>query len=178
MLAAAAEQIETVGAQGLSLRGVAAQAGLSRQAPYNHFANKEALLAELAGQGFARLRADICAVAGYPDGVQALERAGAAYIDFAQASPAMFHLMFSRELVDLSQFPDIAAVADSAFQSLVDIIATFAPSSSVDDLALAAWCLVHGYATLCIELGLEAKVESARRASLFAQLIKANVDGR
>ncbi|PXA97144.1 TetR family transcriptional regulator, partial [Nostoc sp. 3335mG] len=43
LIAAAGEWLEEVGAAGLSLRGVAERAGLSRQAPYNHFADKEAM---------------------------------------------------------------------------------------------------------------------------------------
>lgn len=61
LITAAGELLETVGAAGLSLRQVAERAGLSRQAPYNHFDDKEALLAELARIGFERLAA---AVAG------------------------------------------------------------------------------------------------------------------
>ena len=41
------------GAANLSLRRLSQDAGLSRQAPYNHFADKEALLAELVREGFA-----------------------------------------------------------------------------------------------------------------------------
>lgn len=172
LLLIAAQQLEEVGARRLSLRAIAAQAKLSHQAPYNHFSNKEALLAELVKRGFNQLEDAIRAVAGYPDDTQALECAGAAYINYAQSSPALFHVMFSRELVDIRQFPETAAAADAAFHSLVEIVEAFAPPSNVDDLALAAWCLVHGYATLCIELRLEEQTESMRRASLFAALVK------
>lgn len=175
LLLTAAQQLEEVGARGLSLRAIAAQAGLSHQAPYNHFSNKEALLAELVKRGFNQLENAIRSVAGYPDDTLVLERAGAAYINYAQSLPALFHVMFSRELVDIRQFPEAATAADAAFYSLVEIIASFAPAPSVDDLALAAWCLVHGYATLCIELGLEEQTETMHRASLFAALIKQKV---
>src|SRR6185437_14498166 len=61
LLAAAADLLEEVGAAGLSLRQVAEHAGLSRQAPYNHFENKEALLAELVRDGFDQLAASLAA---------------------------------------------------------------------------------------------------------------------
>lgn len=174
LIAAATELVERVGARDLSLRGVAARAGLSRQAPYNHFADKEALLAELVRAGFQRLQQDVRATRGYPTAAASLARAGEAYIAFAQRSPAVFRLMFSRELVDLSRFPDAAQAADAAFQSLVEIVATFAPPSRVADVALAAWCIVHGYATLCIEVGLEDGRARARRARAFARIIRAD----
>ncbi len=172
LLGAAAALLEAAGAQGLSLRAVAARAGLSRQAPYNHFADKEALLAELAAEGVRRLKARICSTPGYPASAASLERAADAYVGFAQRTPALFRLMFSRELVDLSRFPDAARVADDAYQSLVAIVATFTAPSRVADLSLAAWCIVHGYATLCIETGVEDSRQRVPRARLFARIIR------
>jgi AcrR family transcriptional regulator len=172
LLGAAISLIEAAGAQGLSLREVAEKAGLSRQAPYNHFANKEALLAELVKGGFRRLEAQIRSVKGYPASAASLERAADAYIRFAQESPALFRLMFSRELVYVSRFPDAAAAAAAAFGSLSGIIATLTSAERVAELSLAAWCLVHGYATLCVENALEAKSRRAQRARLFARIIR------
>jgi AcrR family transcriptional regulator len=164
--------LEKVGAQGLSVRGLAARAGLSRQAPYNHFPDKEALLAELVGEGFKRLTALISATPGYPTSAASLERAAEAYIGFAQRSPALFRLMFSRELVDISRFPEVAKIAAEAFGSMKRIIATLTNPARIDELALAAWCLVHGYATLCIENGLEDERRRAQRARMFARMLR------
>lgn len=177
LLAAAAELIETAGAAGLSLRQVAERAGLSRQAPYNHFADKEALLAELVRAGFERLASDIAAPDDGCAGGAALERAADAYINFAQTSPALFRLMFSRELVDLSRFPGAAAAAAAAFGHLCAIVATMAREDQVEELSLAAWCLVHGYATLCIETDLETEDRRTERARLFARIIREATSG-
>jgi AcrR family transcriptional regulator len=172
LLKAASGLLERVGAASLSLRQVAERAGLSRQAPYNHFEDKEALLAELVRSGFQRL-AEALAAAGDPGEQRALERAADAYIACAQNSPAQFRLMFSRELVDLSRFPTAAAAGAAAFGKLVAIIASFAPAGHVNELSLAAWSIVHGYATLCIETGLEADERRPERARLFARIIRA-----
>lgn len=171
LLGAAAELLEKVGAAGLSLRQVAERAGLSRQAPYNHFASKEALLAELAREGFERLAASLSAGVD-ARAKNALERAGDAYIRHAQQAPALFRLMFSRELVDLSRFPAAAQAGSKAFDQLNEIVAAFTPPDRVRELALAAWSLVHGYATLCIEIGLEPDTRRAARARLFARIIR------
>ncbi len=177
LLAAAEELLEKVGAAGLSLRQVAEQAGLSRQAPYNHFEDKEALLAELVRRAFDKLAASLAAV-GEPQAEMALGRAADAYIRFAQQAPALFRLMFSRELVDLSRFPTTAQAAATAFDQLVRIVAAFAPPERVKELSLAAWSLVHGYATLCIETGLEGEELRARRARLFARIIRTDADDK
>lgn len=171
LIAAGEELLEGVGAAGLSLRQVAECAGLSRQAPYNHFEDKEALLAELARIGFERLTGAITA-RGDPSDVRALERSADAYIRCAQTAPAMFRLMFSRELVDLSRFPDVAAAGAASFGKLAEIIGAFAPPERVEELSLAAWSLVHGYATLCIETGLEPEDRRTERARLFARIIR------
>ncbi len=172
LLAAAAHLLEKVGAAGLSLRQVAERAGLSRQAPYNHFESKEALLAELAREGYERLAASLAAGAE-PKGRNALRRAADAYIRRAQEAPALFRLMFSRELVNLARFPAAAQARATAFAQLKAIVTGFAPEDRVAELALAAWSLVHGYATLCIEVALEPVERRAERARLFARIIEA-----
>jgi len=172
LLDAAADLLEKVGAARLSLRQVAEHAGLSRQAPYNHFEDKEALLAELVRDGFERL-AIVLAAGGNPKAKNALERAADAYIRRAQEAPALFRLMFSRELVDLSRFPAAAQAGSTAFGKLKEIVAAFAPADSVRGLTLAAWSLVHGYATLCVELSLEPVTLRRTRARLFARIVQA-----
>lgn len=171
LLAAAADLLEKVGAAGLSLRQVAEHAGLSRQAPYNHFENKEALLAELVRNGFDELAKSLGA-GGDPKSRNALARAAEAYIRCAQEAPALFRLMFSQELVDLSRFPLAAQAGTAAFDKLKEIVAAFVPAHRVGELSLAAWSLVHGYATLCIEIALEPAGRRGERARLFARIIQ------
>ncbi|TAN13176.1 MAG: TetR/AcrR family transcriptional regulator [Burkholderiaceae bacterium] len=172
LLDAALRLLPEVGAQGLSLRQVAQEAGLSRQAPYNHFADKEALLAEVAAVGYGRLEARIRASSDYPAGAHALRDAFNAYVDTAQDSPALFRLMFSCELVDLSRFPEAHGAAERSFHSLVDVVAAFAPAARVEELSLAAWSLAHGYATLLIEIGIsDDGAQRARRSALYARML-------
>jgi hypothetical protein len=122
-------------------------------------------------EGFERLAASLSA-GGESGAKNALERAADAYIRRAQEAPALFRLMFSRELVNLSRFPAAAAAGSGAFDRLNEIVATFAPPNRARDLALAAWSLVHGYATLCIEVGLESEARRGARARLFARIIR------
>src|SRR6185437_5250034 len=69
------------------------------------------------------------------------------------------------------------AVASEAFGSMRMIIATLTTPARVDELALAAWCLVHGYATLCIENGLEDERRRSQRARMFARMLRKDADG-
>ena len=52
LLEAAAELIEQVGSERISLRELARAAGVSSRAPYRHFDSREALLTALAAKAF------------------------------------------------------------------------------------------------------------------------------
>ena len=175
LLRAATDLLETAGAAGLSLRALAERAGLSRQAPYNHFADKQTLLAELAREGFERL-GHALETAGRDDvePIVRLERAALAYITFALGAPALFRLMFTKELVAIDRHPAADAASRAAFARLVDIVASLVPPDAVPDLSLVAWSVVHGYATLCIETGLEGPDRAPARAKLFARTFPAS----
>lgn len=171
LIQTAAEMLETTGAANLSLRGIAERAGLSRQAPYNHFADKEAMLADLVVTGFDRLAHDTAAASTALTGEPALAAAGDAYICFAQATPALFRLMFACERIDQRRFPEVADAGSRSFAVLRAIVATFVGEERIEEVSLAAWCLVHGYATLCIETRLEPSERRFERAGQFARLI-------
>ena len=173
LLAAAAELLESQGAAGLSLRQLVERAGLSRQAPYNHFADKETLLADLVREGYQRLGVEIRASATL--GVtprERLARAAETYISFGQDRPALFRLMFGKELVDLSKHGAAREAASAALAELSAIIGTMARSTETPELTLVAWSLVHGYTSLCIEAGLEGQEKRNQRAQLFARTIE------
>lgn len=177
LLEAAAEQLEEKGAAALSLRQTAGHAGLSRQAPYNHFRDKEAMLAELVREGFLKLGKVLAGAARSNDGT-ALARAAEAYIGFGQSSPSLFRLMFSRELVELNRFPEALEAARSSLSELSKIIAMLGDAANVGESSLAAWCLVHGYTTLCLETDLEPGDRRAERARAFARIIEADLSSR
>ena len=60
-----------------------------------------------------------------------------------------------------------------AFAVLRAIVGTMAPPARVEAISLTAWCIVHGYATLCIETGIETAGRRAERAREFARTIAA-----
>ena len=173
LIEAAAALLEESGAAGLSLRQVAERAGLSRQAPYNHFTDKAALLAELVRDGFERLAAGTRAAAALTlIPFERLTGAAERYIAFGQEHPALMRLMFGKEFVDLAQHHDAQAAASTGLTELSVIIAGLAPAPAVQDVTLVAWSLVHGYTSLCIEAGLEGQEKRAERARLFAHTIE------
>lgn len=156
----------------MSLRQVAEAAGLSRQAPYNHFDGKEGLLAALAQAGFEALASALDRALEGLDAPEAkLAALAKAYIEFARVSPQRFRLMFQRELVDLSAYPAAAAASAVAFGRLAALVSSIVGEEAAADQAIAAWSLVHGYATLSNELEFEAAEAIEQRSRQFAALI-------
>jgi AcrR family transcriptional regulator len=134
---------ESLGA--LSLRAVARRAGVSHAAPYRHFPNHEALLVELASEGFAELRAEIVEAAATP-GVESdrVAAVGAAYMRFVARRPALARLMFGPQLPNREGFPALAEAADSVGDEIGRALHDSA-------LGLAVWAAVHGLAMLVLE---------------------------
>src|ERR1700681_2722330 len=95
LLKTAIQLIGEVGPAGFTLREVARRAGVSHNAPYRHFADREKLLAAVAPQGFRELnRAMLDAVRQQRSRVGRLKRAGLAYVEFALRRPEHFTIMF------------------------------------------------------------------------------------
>src|ERR1700760_3490751 len=86
LIDAAVELIATKGPAGFTIAEAARLAGVSPAAPYRHFRDADALLAEVALRGFERLAATLSAAwnEGRPDPVAAFEALGSAYLGFAR----------------------------------------------------------------------------------------------
>ena len=101
-----------------------------------------------------------------------LARAAETYIAFGQETPALFRLMFSKELVDLSKYGSAQQAASAALGEL-SAIGAMAPAADTRDISPVAWSLVHRYTSLCIETGLEARDLRRQRGDLFARTVEA-----
>jgi AcrR family transcriptional regulator len=154
------EALTTIRAEGinaLTLREIGARLGVSRTALYRHFADKRALLTAVATEGFRMLREQL--VKAWEEGGRgpaAFRSMGVAYVRFAVANPSHYRVMFGGFFAPKVQEPELAAEAGSAFQALVDALATLQRDAIVraDDNVLMArfvWAVVHGVAMLGID---------------------------
>jgi len=154
LIDAAIALIAEVGTHGFTLREVARRAGVSHNAPYRHYRDRDELLAVVAMQGFERSAA-MQRSAGRGSGtLERLRFCGRGYVDFALRWPQHFSVMFdlpsSRE-----KYPEYAAAGQEAFDTLLACIvacqeAKALPTQDPELLALTAWSLVHGIAKLAI----------------------------
>ena len=177
LLDAALNIVETKGREALTLRAVARLAGVSQAAPYRHFANKEALLAGVAEEGFRSLmsamRESVQACDDIP--LARLRAVGIGYVTFATSHPSHFRVMFGRDLADRSAFPTLRQVASDTLGMVVDAIADCQRAGLVRseepaaDLALTAWSSVHGLSALLVEGVLD------RPAAEVAEIVTRNL---
>lgn len=145
LLGAARTILEEEGLAALSLRAVARRAGVSHAAPYRHFSNHEALLVELATEGFIELRAEIAASVDAQDGdTDRITGIGAAYMRFVAKRPAVARLMFGPQLPNRDAYDALNAAANSIGDEISGALENNA-------LGLAAWAAVHGLAMLSLE---------------------------
>ena len=158
-LVAAAERLMSDKASWtFTLREVARAAGVSHNAPYNHFPDRRALLAAVAARGFDDLTsALIDALAGLEaaDAASRILAAARAYVAFAMARPSTYRLMFSADLAGHGD-EGLKAAGARAFAVLSDLIADGVSKGLVrtdpeGTHALAAWSLVHGLGMLALD---------------------------
>ena len=190
--AAAGTLLARHGAQCVSLREIAVVAGVSHTAAYRHYADKQALLADLAEEGFRRLaqinRETMAATTGGP--LAQLEACGRAYVRFGLEQPQLLELMFGQAVPDWSAHPGLQAASEDLAQTLAGIVAAGQATGEIravplGDVTLAAWSLVHGLALLIVGRRIpvpsidDAFVEHASRACvalLFAGIATAGTD--
>lgn len=165
------------GAWNFTLREVARRARVSHAAPYNHFADKSALLAEVATLGFQALRRQMETAARRHSrsSRQVLLGIATAYIRFGVEHPAHYRLMFGPDLADRGRHPMLEEASDAAFAVLTSALergqtANEVRRGTVPDQAVAAWSLVHGLTTLLIDRRLTFLGVSTAEAERHARL--------
>lgn len=155
LIEAALALIAEKGAAGFSFAEAARAAGVTPTAPYRHFRDRDALIADIARRGFEVLAARLEAAAGASaaDPVQSFDALGRAYLSFAREEPAYFVAMFESQL-PLDRYPDLARSSEAAFDVLrrtADAAAATVPEDRRPPglmVALHMWSTAHGIASL------------------------------
>jgi AcrR family transcriptional regulator len=159
LILAAEEILAEKGVNGFSLREAARRAGVSPAAPAHHFQDASGLLTAVAAKGFVRLAEHLARAAEDAPSSCQLQALGAAYIDFAEQSPAIFSIMWSREMLKIDDAAYLHA-GRAAFnvleQAAVGKAVPVRTAPHVPDPSIiAAWSMIHGYARLVLDGALE-----------------------
>jgi AcrR family transcriptional regulator len=165
VLDAAIAIIESDGAESLSMREVARRAGVSHQAPYHYFADRESILAALVCEGFEtlsedlRLANELAATLGVR---AALVASAKAYVGFALAQPGVFRIMFRPDMCNPSRFPQLIAAATRAHEELDRLNVIAHGKKARSSSATILWSHVHGLACLLVDGPLRAQFATPR----------------
>ncbi|OGA69195.1 MAG: hypothetical protein A3G83_10945 [Betaproteobacteria bacterium RIFCSPLOWO2_12_FULL_68_20] len=145
LVASASKLLQKQGLAALSLREAARRAGVSHNAPYRHFADREALLAAVAEDGFRllALRLEDAGLGGGRD-------LGEAYVAFALEHPQLFRLMFGGQ-IPIDRYPALREQASRAHGALSKAFSGVGSERDAANAAAAAWSLVHGLAQLLLD---------------------------
>jgi AcrR family transcriptional regulator len=152
---AALDLIAAKGPSGFSFAEAARAAGVSPAAPYRHFRDRDALMAEIATRGFELFADELTAAwdEGRPEPYRAFVRLGRAYLGFARAEPAYYAAMFEGAL-PREAYPALDTAGQRAFDVLREAsesLCSLLPKEKRPPslmMSLHIWSMAHGVASL------------------------------
>ena len=155
LIRAALELIAEKGPGGFTFADAARWAGVSSAAPYRHFRDREALMADVARRGFERFEAELARAwnGGRPDPLTAFQNLGRAYLGFARTDASYYSAMFEAGLAPDAE-PELQQASDRAFAILrqaSEAVCALLPKEERPPalmMSLHVWALSHGIASL------------------------------
>jgi AcrR family transcriptional regulator len=155
LVRAALDLIAQKGPAGFTFADAARWAGVSSAAPYRHFRDRDALLADVARRGFELFETALLRAwdDGNPDPYRAFENVGRAYLHFARNEPAYYSAMFEAGVsldVDAA-LRDAAARAFEVLRRASERLCAGLPAERRPPalmMSLHIWAMSHGIASL------------------------------
>jgi AcrR family transcriptional regulator len=153
LLSSATEILETEGPDGLSVRRIAAAAGVAPMGVYNHFESKFGIVEALFTQGFGRLSAAMASINEIQDPQEALEEGFRRYRALALAHPMVYQIMFLRAVPGFEPSERAIEVCVGSFNGLVSVVrramsAGVIAEADPTETAQVIWSSIHGWVSL------------------------------
>ena len=146
LLEAACALLDAGGPEAVTLREVGARTGVSRSAPYRHFADKDALLTALATNAVRELGDTLEALASSDDpSGQCLRAALLSLVTIGRAKPHLYRLMFTTPAGD----PTAAVqAAERTWDLFIDIVGRVVGPEHARHYGALLLTNAHGIASL------------------------------
>ena len=158
LLETALEIISEHGLEKVSMRGLGQRIGVSRTAPYRHFADKSALLCAIAEQGHQKLTSVLINANKklLDDPLTRLTNTGIGYVEFAVANPVHYRIMFGNEILENKRTPELVKAAENSFNELLYAVKACQDEKLIKPInpyiiANTLWSLTHGISMLLID---------------------------
>ena len=156
LLAAAEAVLVRDGPGGLTVRAVAAEAGIAPMGVYNRLGGKDGLVDALLIKGFDRLRATVDAAmndTAEPSMRSRFLSCGLSYRQFALDNPHFYAIMFEDAFLHEHDNPEVEEHARAAFGGLVRIVELSAAAGVIAapdpvEVAQQIWSTLHGAVAL------------------------------
>ena len=152
ILRSATELFLKGGVRALSVRAIAARAGVSTMGIYSHFQGKQGILDALYVEGFEMVSAAMEEAETQQPSLELVRGCCQRYLDIAERFEAHYRLIFGEHGADYVPSAAGQAVAAEAFRKLTRVVARLLPESASAtqkrDAAIAVWALLHGYVSL------------------------------
>lgn len=153
IVTAAGDLLDEAGPEAVTLRAVAQRVGVSHNAPYKHFTDKEALLSAVAARELRRQgEAFQAALAPGADALSELKQLSLGYVRWAARRPARFKLTFGGWTRALPELGEAAETARTRFVQAVAAAqgAGALPAGDPERVAALLQALGHGAADLAL----------------------------
>jgi AcrR family transcriptional regulator len=158
LLETALEIISDHGLEKVSMRGLGQRIGVSRTAPYRHFADKSALLCAIAEEGHKKLSSVLkdANQALSDDPLTRLTNTGIGYVEFAVANPVHYRIMFGNEILENKRTPELVKAAENSFNELLYAVQACQEEKLIKSInpyiiANTLWAMTHGISMLLID---------------------------
>ena len=167
------------GAEGFTMRTLAAEAGCSPMTPYRYFKDKDEILAAVRTQAFDRFSDALEAAAASPGDARSRSTAvGEAYVRFALENREAYQLMFGMNPGGEDRFPDLARARARSNRNMTSYVQAMIDDGSLKgDAALVGqmfWAAIHGVVMLDMAGLLRGGADALRREMMRTLFIGLN----
>ena len=153
LLTAASRLLAEEGPEALTVRRIAAAAGVSTMGVYSRFGNKDGVVDALFREGFEGLHAAISAAPAVADPLTDLRGTCVAYRAFARSHATHYRIMFEGAVPGFEPSEESRSVAKTAFEALVERVdrcleAGILGGATAEQIAASLWAATHGLVSL------------------------------